>query len=105
MAEITIDPKNLEELIDKSVQKRLKTTFEDMEEIRRSPAGAIVRLETRMDAIEKNMATKADVANLRTELLERIGILDRSLNERIETVDKSLTFLTFLTSRNCLNQL
>jgi hypothetical protein len=90
MAQITIDQKNLEELIDKSVHKHLKETFEDMEEIRRSPGAAVVRLETRMDVIEKNMATKADIANLRTELLERIENVHTSLGERIENVHTSL---------------
>ncbi len=83
MAEITIDPKTLEELIDKSVQKHLKLTFEDMEEVRRSPAAAIVRLETRLEAMEQNVATKADLANLRNELNERIAKVETTLSERI----------------------
>ncbi|MFQ6115881.1 MAG: hypothetical protein ACE5NG_17615 [bacterium] len=78
MANTTIDEKHLEELIEKAVQKHLKLTFEDMEEVRGSPAGAIVRVETRLEAIEKTMATKADVANLRIELTERIRKLEAS---------------------------
>lgn len=73
MAKVTIDEERLRELIEESVQKHLKLTFEDMEEVRRSPAAAIVRLETRLDGIEKNMATKAELANLRLEFGERIA--------------------------------
>jgi hypothetical protein len=58
-----------------------------MEEVRRSPAAAIVRLETRLDAMEKNMVTKADLANLRTELIERIGYVETTLNDRIGRVE------------------
>ncbi|MFQ5708687.1 MAG: hypothetical protein ACE5HO_14625 [bacterium] len=76
MGEITIDEKRLEELIDKSVRKHLKANLEDMEEVRRSPGAAIVRLETRVESIEKNMATKADLANLRNEIIERIAKLE-----------------------------
>lgn len=83
MADIPIDEKRLEELIDKAVQKHLKLTLEDMEEVRRSPAAAIVRLETRVESIEKNMATKADLANLRTELIQRISNVENSLTESI----------------------
>ncbi len=54
-----------------------------MEEVRRSPAAAIVRLETRVESIEKNMATKADLANLRTELIQRISNVESSLTESI----------------------
>ncbi|MFQ5710100.1 MAG: hypothetical protein ACE5HO_21815, partial [bacterium] len=57
---------------------------------------AIVRLETRVESIEKNMATRADLANLRNELSERIakvetnlGKLESSLVERIGKIESS----------------
>jgi hypothetical protein len=90
MANITVDETRLEELIEKAVQKHLKLKFEDMEEVRRSPAAAIVRLETRLDDIEKVMATKADIANLRSEFSDRIGTVARTLGERIGDVEKTL---------------
>jgi hypothetical protein len=59
-----VDEKKLEDLIDKAVQKHLKLTFEDVEEVRRSPAGGIIRLETRLDAIDarldRDMVTRAE---------------------------------------------
>ena len=80
MSTITVEENRLEELIDKSVQKHLKSSLEDVDEVRRSPAGAIVRIETRLDAIEKNIeknvSTKTDLANLKTELSDRIGKLE-----------------------------
>lgn len=85
MANITVDEKRLEELIEKVVQKHLKLTFEDMEEVRRPPAAAIVRLETRVEAIEKTMATKEDVANLRVEVNGQIA----KLGERISKLEGS----------------
>jgi len=77
-----------------------------MDEVRRSPAAAIVRIETRLDAIEKyleknvaprtelidlrgqvenieeNMATKADLANLRGETSE--------LRSRVENIEENM---------------
>lgn len=123
MAEIKIDEERLRELIEESVQKHLKLTIEDMDEVRRSPAAAIVRIETRLDAIEKyleknvaprtelidlrsrvenieeNMATKTDLANLRTELGERIGRLGERLG-RVETGQKIMfgVFLSMLSA-------
>jgi len=69
-AEVLIDEQRLQELIEKTVQKQIRLTVEDVDEVRRSPAGTILRLETRVEAIEKNMATKADIAILRTEIAE-----------------------------------
>lgn len=123
MAEIKIDEERLRELIEESVQKHLKLTIEDMDEVRRSPAAAIVRIETRLDAIEKyleknvaprtelidlrsrvenieeNMVTKTDLANLRTELGERIGRLGERLG-RVETGQKIMfgVFLSMLSA-------
>jgi len=103
MAEIKIDEKRLRELIEESVQKHLKLTIEDMEEVRRSPAAAIVRIETRLDAVEKylekNVATKTDLANLRSEVSERIGRLGERLG-RVETGQKIMfgVFLSMLSA-------
>lgn len=83
MANITVDEKRLEELIEKVVQKHLKLTFEDMEEVRRSPAAAIVRLETRVETIEKTMATKEDLANLRVDVNGQIA----KLSERVSKLE------------------
>jgi len=70
--ETTIDEQKLSELIDQAVQKHLKATFHDMEEVRRSPAAAIIRLEARVEAIEKNMVTRAEFADYRSEFKDEI---------------------------------
>ncbi len=93
MANITVDESHLEELIEKAVKKHLKVNLDDVEEVRRSPAAAIVRLEGRLDAIEKNMATKADIANLRAELNDRIAKGEGSLGERISRLETSIKLI------------
>ncbi|MFQ5627436.1 MAG: hypothetical protein ACE5I1_01650 [bacterium] len=90
MAEIAVEETRLRQILDELVQKHLRLTLDDMEEVRRSPAASIVRLEMRFDALEKNMATKADVANLRSELNERIGGVETTLGERIGRVETTL---------------
>ena len=59
-----VDEKRLEEMIDQAVQKHLKRNFEDMEEIRRSPAGAIIRIEGQLDSIQarldRDMVTRTE---------------------------------------------
>ena len=107
MAEITVEETHLREIVGELVQKHLKSSIEDVEEVRRSPAGTILRLEervefiqrnmatkadvanlkTRVDEIEKNMATKADIANLRTEFNDRIGKVEATLSKRIAKIE------------------
>lgn len=74
-----IDEKRLKALVDEAVQKHMRITIEDIEDVRRSPAGVLVRLENqveyiekRTENIEKNMATRADIAALKLELKEEI---------------------------------
>jgi len=68
-----IDEKRLRTLIDEAVQKHMRITIEDIEDVRRSPAGVLVRLENKVEyiekkteTIEKNMATRSDIANMAT---------------------------------------
>jgi hypothetical protein len=72
MTTTALDEKKIEELVEKTVQKHFKLTFEDMEEVRRSPGGAIIRVEGRLDAIERrldgDMVTRVEFANFRAEL-------------------------------------
>ena len=55
MPTVSIDEAKLEELIEKTVQNHLKMTFEDMEEVRRSPAGAIIRIEEPFDGLDRRI--------------------------------------------------
>lgn len=90
MANITVDESHLEELIEKVVKKHLKVNLDDdVEEVRRSPAAAIVRLETRLEAMEKIMATKSDVATLS----ERSG--------RVEASNKLIIAFASFRRRHC----
>ena len=55
METIALEEKRLEELIEKTVRKHLKVDLQDMDEIRRSPAASIIRIESRLDSIETRM--------------------------------------------------
>ncbi len=86
MATMNVDEKRLKELVKKAVEEHLKLTLEDMEEVRRSPAAAIVRLETRLEGleryIEKNMATREEVAMLRGDITD--------LRSRVENIEENM---------------
>jgi molecular chaperone GrpE (heat shock protein) len=80
MSTITVDENQLEEIVSKVVQQHLKLTFQDMDEVRKSPAGAIVRLETKIESLTDAVdELRAEIANSRAELKEESGKL------RIET--------------------
>jgi len=62
---MAINETRLRELISEEVKKNLSLTFQDIEEVRRSPAGGIIRLEEEMkgirreiESIKTTMATK-----------------------------------------------
>jgi hypothetical protein len=75
MAEISINETRLRELISEEVKKNLSLTFQDIEEVRRSLAGGIIRLEEEVkgirreiDEIKVTMATKEEVKGVRREI-------------------------------------
>jgi hypothetical protein len=75
MAEISINETRLRELISEEVKKNLSLTFQDIEEVRRSLAGGIIRLEEEVkgirreiDEIKLTMATKEEVKGIRREI-------------------------------------
>ncbi|MGQ9631209.1 MAG: hypothetical protein ACUVXI_13010, partial [bacterium] len=66
MADITIDEKKLQELIDQEIEKRLRSRLDDVEILRKSPAGAIIRIEGEIETIN----AKLDTVATREDLLE-----------------------------------
>lgn len=64
METMEVDEKKLAEMIDQAVEKRFKQNFEDMEEVRRSPAGAIIRVEGQLASIQgrldRDMVTRTE---------------------------------------------
>jgi hypothetical protein len=110
MSTITIDENQLEEIVSKAVQRHLKSTFQDMDEVRKSPAGAIVRLETKIESLvtraefkEGLGELKAEIAHFRAESKEesrklrdeyREGYAD--LNARLAKVEGMLKLLVAL---------
>jgi hypothetical protein len=82
MATITVDEEKLEEVVEKVVEKKLSLTFQDVDEVRKSPAGAIIRIEGKIEKIEdqikdikENMATKDEVHSIKTLVYWAAGIM------------------------------
>jgi hypothetical protein len=110
MSTITVDENQLEEIVSKVVQQHLKLTFQDMDEVRKSPAGAIVRLETKIDSLitraefkEEWGKLRTDIANYRTESKEELGKLRAeskdtygNLNARIAKAESKLNLVVTL---------
>jgi len=102
MAEITVEESRLIEIVDELVRKYIKSSIDDVEEVRRSPAGTILRLEERFEFIQKNMATQAqvmalqaDVANLETRVVaieQNMATQSEvaSLRSRIESIEQNM---------------
>lgn len=68
MSTLTVDESQLEQIVSKVVQQHLKMTFQDVDEVRKSPAETIVRLETKIeslaDAVEE---LRVEIADTRVE--------------------------------------
>jgi len=67
MSTITVNENELEEVVSKVVQQHLKLTFQDMDEVRKSPAGAIVRLETKMESLATSAELREEIGTPRAE--------------------------------------
>lgn len=82
-----VDAKQVEALIERSVQKHFSMAFENVEEVRKSPAVALIRIEDRLDAIEgrieRDMVTRAEHANSRAELIGEIASTRAELKDEI----------------------
>ncbi|GEM_PF-6230075 len=87
MATITVNENQLEEVVSKVVQQHLKLTFQDMDEVRKSPAGAIVRLETKIESLADDVGDlKVEIADSRAEAKEEVKKLRAEIaNSRAET--------------------
>jgi hypothetical protein len=82
-----VDDKKVEALVERTVQKHFKLAFENVEEVRKSPAVTLIRLEDRLNSlearIERDMVTKAEHASLRAELKEEISNTRTELKDEI----------------------
>ncbi|MGQ9630229.1 MAG: hypothetical protein ACUVXI_07915, partial [bacterium] len=72
---ISVDEDRLREIVAEVVNERFEASLADVEEVRRSPAVAVVRLEDKLDHFiqentreHENLATKGDLAAVRGEL-------------------------------------
>ena len=80
----------LDQYIRDQVQATLRQTaqpfLEDMEEIRKSPAGVLIRLEEQVEALDEKMEERFD--SLRTEIDQRFGSLRIEMEQRFDAVDQ-----------------
>ncbi len=96
-----VDDKKVEALVERTVQKHFKLAFENVEEVRKSPAVTLIRIEDRLDALEarigRDMVTKAELtgtyaalkqdnASLRTELKQDNASLRMELKDEIAKI-------------------
>jgi flagellar hook-basal body complex protein FliE len=64
---MVVDESKLQEMIAREVARALKSSFQDMDEIRRSPAGAIIRVETELE----NLREKVEIIE---EKVDRLSV-------------------------------
>ena len=67
-----------------------------VELVSRAPLNAQIvsrleRLESKVDDIEANMATRADLASLRADMVERVESLRADMTERVESLRAGMT--------------
>ena len=67
-----------------------------VELVSRAPLNAQIvsrleRLESKVDDIEANMATRADLASLRADMVERVESLRADMSERVESLRAGMT--------------
>jgi len=68
MSTLTVDESQLEQIVSKVVQQHLKMTFQDVDEVRKSPAETIVRLETKIESLADAVAElRVEIADTRVE--------------------------------------
>ncbi|MCI0695075.1 hypothetical protein L0337_24075 [candidate division KSB1 bacterium] len=106
-----VDDKKVEELVERTVQKHFKLAFENVEEVRKSPAVTLIRIEDRLDALEarigRDMVTKAELtstygalkqdnASLRMELKDEIAKIRAEVKDEIWKVRFSIISLAIL---------
>lgn len=86
-------------VVSEIVREQMGQTYQDMDEIRRSPAGSIIRIEEEIKSIKQNMVTKEEFRNKFTELEGRfIGIEGRfnGIEGRMSGLEDRLNLLTGL---------
>ncbi len=68
-------------LLRQVVQEQMSETYLDMDEIRRSPAASIIRIEEEIKSIKQNMATKEELRALEGRVEGKFNKLERKFVE------------------------
>jgi aspartyl-tRNA synthetase len=85
MESILVDDRKVEELVEQTVQKHFKLAFENVEEVRKSPAVTLIRIEDRLNTLEarigRDMVTKAELIAARGEFKQENASLHEELKQ------------------------
>jgi DNA repair exonuclease SbcCD ATPase subunit len=88
---MVVDESKLQEMIAREVARALKSSFQDMDEIRKSPAGAIIRVETELE----NLREKVEVIE---EKVDRLSV--QAETHRAEAKKENETLRAEMTKNN-----
>ncbi|MGQ9628879.1 MAG: hypothetical protein ACUVXI_01020 [bacterium] len=96
MAKITIDEEKLGEIVEAAIDKRLQegrfVSLDDVEAVRKSPAGAMLIIENDVRWLKANSATKEDIERLDGKIdrvaQELDGKIDRVAQELDGKIDR-----------------
>ena len=83
-------------LLRQVVQEQMSETYLDMDEIRRSPAASIIRIEEEIKSIKQNMATKEELRALEGRVEGKFNKLERKFVEfdgKFEALDGKIDAL------------
>ncbi len=76
------------------LREEVKPAPEDMDQLRRSPAGAMIRLESKVDALEVKIDERFRGVDQRFEAVDqRFESLESKMDQRFEAVDQRLDAL------------
>ncbi len=76
------------------LREEVRPTPEDMDQLRRSPAGTMIRLEEQVKALDEKMDQRFQAVDQRFEALdEKIDGLRSEMNQRFNDVDRRFNLL------------
>ena len=82
------------------IRDEAKPVLQDMEEIKRSPAGMLIKLEDKLDALEEKMDQRFEVVDQRFEAVnQRFDAVNQrfeSVNQRFNDLDRRFGLLQWV---------
>ncbi|UCE07505.1 MAG: hypothetical protein JSW07_05570 [bacterium] len=75
--ETIIKTDEFKKVVSQIAREQISHAYQDMNEIRRSPAGSIIRIEEEIKSIKQNMVTKEELRTLEGRLMILEGRFER----------------------------